>query len=227
MKCLWKKPQHIYHTLLQTSSANRQIRYSSVDCEIRNWTKKSNQIQNLNMCLWLHHDYTIWEVNEMAAFDSPAAKALSPHQTLPLLVAFSSIVANLEGVKAFCFRHVKVVYRQFWQQNSLCCEVKPFPGAINLSLWVPCGYLITTLVLSHPCRMWCLLVTGNPQWVSETLYHLSLSNSVKSCWRRKVTLPSSGTDPLWTHQNILAFLPLCLVNGENYLPWGSHFTCTA
>lgn len=155
----------------------------------------------------------------MAAFDSPVAKALTPPQTLSLLVAFSSIAANLEGVKAFCFRQEKVVYLypQFWQQNSLCCEVKPFPGALNLSLWVPCGYLITTLVLSRPCRMGCLVVTRNIQWVSQT-YHFSLSNLVKSCWRRKVTLSSSCTDPLWTHQNIFAFVLLCLVNGENYLP---------
>lgn len=162
MKCLRKNPQHIYCTLLQTSSANRQIIYSSIDYEIRNWTKKSNQIQNLNVWLWLCPDYTVWEVNEMAAFDSPVAEALSPPQMLPLLAAFSSIAANLEGVKAFCFRQEKVVYLypQFWQQNSVCCEVKPFPGATNLSLWVPCGYLITAPVLSHPCRMWCLVVTG-------------------------------------------------------------------
>lgn len=123
----------------------------------------------------------------MAAFDSPVAKALSPLQILPLLVAFSSIAANLEGVKAFCFRQEKVVYLypQFWQQNSLCCEVKPFPGALSLSLWVPCGYLITTLVLSHPCWMGCLVVTGIIPWVSQTLYHFSFCNSVKSCWRRK------------------------------------------
>lgn len=195
-----KKPQHLYHTLLQTSSANRKIRYSSIDCEIRNWTKKSNQIQNLNMWLWLH----LITQSERLMKWQPVAKALSLPQTLPLLVAFSSIAANLEGQEKVVY-----LYPQFWQQTSLCCEVKPFPGAINLSPWVPCGYLITMLMLSHPYGMWCLVVTGNLQWVSETLHHLSLSNLVKSSWRRKVTLPSSCSDPLWTHWNILSFLLLC------------------
>lgn len=124
-------------------------------------------------------DYTIWEVNEMAAFDRPVAKALNLPQTLPLLVAFSSIAANLEGVKAFCFRQEKVVYLypQFWQQISLCCEVKHFlVPSISLS-GLP-------VVISLLCWCWAIPVGCSALWSWEVFngclrHFIILSNLVK------------------------------------------------